>query len=152
MKKFMSILFVLLLFGFIGLLAASFIIDDMTSKNIESTLNSISPPSGTTIEQSVSRTGKITTKNGAVQYYGAILLQSNQPYAVLKGYYEKANKPEQYDVTLISLSDAASYFGPNMPGELRFSHHDSAPDGYYIVYAFGEAQMPFPMFDFRSYF
>lgn len=151
MKKFFSILIVLIIFGAIGALVAGFVVDDLTSKNIESTLNSINPPANSTVVQSVSQTGRITTKVGALQYYGAILVQSSQPLGVVRAHYEVTNKPEDLDVKVIPLSESTATFGNDMDGKLRFSHHDSAPNGYYIVYAFAEGQMPFPMLDYRSY-
>lgn len=149
--KAIKVIIVLLIFAVVGAAVAAIIVDDMTSSNIESALNSIAAPQNTTVDGSVHQTGKLTSDDTVLRYYGAILIKSTTPLGQLRGYYA-ANKPAEIaDINVIALSESKNVLGENFPKELRFSHHDDAAKDYYIVYSFAEGQMPWPMLDFRSY-
>lgn len=148
--KVIKIFFVLIIFAIVGGLVAGYVVDELISKNIESALNDITVPANTTVDSSISKTGKITNQDGGLQFYGAILLQSNEKLGTLRSYY-KSHAPQGIDLEVINLADSKKIFGENMPSELRFGYHDKAPENYYIVYAWGEAQLPYTMLDFRSY-
>ncbi len=148
--KFIRIFFVLIIFAVVGAIVSGFIVDNMIASNIEAALNDIPVPQGTTIEASISKAGKITTTDGGLQFYGAILLQSTQGLGALRSYY-KSRQPEGIDLDVINLKDSKLMLGENMPDDLRFSYRESNPSNCYIVYAWGEPQLPFTMFDIRSY-
>ena len=148
--KAIKIFFVFVIFALVAALVSGFIVDNMIASNIEASLNNIAVPAGTTIESSISRAGKLTTKDGALQFYGAILLQSTQSLGALRSYY-KANQPEGLDLEVINLKDSKMMLGENIPADLRFSYRDANSANCYIVYAWGEPQLPFTMFDIRSY-
>lgn len=152
MKKAFTILFVLFIFAILGLAVSGFVVDEMTSKNVENALNTIAPPANSSVESSVSKTGKIHN-TGAIEYYGAILVQSTQPLGNLRSYYNSNKPAELSNIYVCALADykADPNIGETFPKDLRFGYHDDAPENYYIVYSWGEGQMPFPMFDYRSY-
>ncbi len=153
MKKVISVIIVFVILLVAGAAVTGIVVDNMTSQNIENELKSIELPLNTTIEDSVSRTGKLTGPSSSLEYYGAVLLKSTYPLASLNSHYKAAYKGD-LDIKIISLRDAPDCmdFGADFAPELRFSHHDASPEGYYMVYAFGEGQDPFPMLDYRSYF
>lgn len=150
MKAF-KIILTLLILSFVGLLVTSFVMDELASGSVESQLNAIELPAGASKEASISKTGKLTSKTGALQYYGAILVKSNQSLGEMRSHY-LSRQPNGLTLQIIPLSDAAKTFGTDFDSKLRFNQHDSAPQGYYIIYAFAEPPMPFPMFDYRTYF
>ncbi len=151
MKKFLSILFVFVILAILGAAITGVVVDNITSKNVENELSSIELPDNTTIDSTISRTGKLTVKDGALQFYGAVLLKSSSPYALLQSHYTTEYKGD-LEIKLIPLSTAKAEFGEDFDSALRFGHHDGQPEEYYLLYAFTEGQMPFPMLDYRSYF
>lgn len=155
MKKFLSVFFVVIILGILGAAVAGVLVDNSTSQNVEKEISSIKLPDGATIDASISRTGKLTVKNGALQFYGAILIKSPEPLGLIQSHYKTEYKGDLIpadELKVISLSQAKATFGDDFDPELRFSHHDATPDGYYIVYAFVNGQDPFPMLDYRTYF
>ncbi len=151
MKKIISVILVFVILLITGAAITGVVMDNIASQNVESEIKSIELPLNTTVEGSVSRTGKLTSSSGALEFYGAVLLKSTYPLGQIKSYFS-SNYSGDLDIKVIALSEAPTCFGAEFPPELRFSHHDSAPDGYYIVYAFVDGQDPFPMLDYRSYF
>lgn len=148
--KFVKILIGILIIAIAGALVAGVLVDNKTSSDIENKLKAIELPNATTIESSVSRTGRLSDPNGPMEFYGAILLQSNTDYGSLKAHY-RDRAPEGLNCNVVSLAEAQSTFGSDFPAELRFSYHDKSPEHYYVVYAFGKGEEPFPMLDYRSY-
>lgn len=153
--KFVKIFFGILVLAIVGALLSGILMDNFASSDIESQLKSIEPPANgtktSTIVDSVSRTGKLSDPNGPLEFYGAVLIESNVDYGSIKGYYNDKSTDE-LNIKVVSQKEAEDTFGSDFPKELRFSHHDSAPDGFYIVYAFGKGKDPFPLLDYRAYF
>lgn len=150
MKRFFSVLIVLIILAVLGAAVAGLVVDNMTAQNIENELSSVELPMNTTIVATASRAGKLTSKNGPLEFYGGVLLQSSLPLAQINSHYNAAYKGD-LDIKVISLDQAPGVFGNVFPSELRFGYHDSAPKGYYMVYAFAEGEDPFPMLDYRTY-
>ena len=148
--KVLKIFIAIIILALIGAVIAGVVVDNITSSDIEGKIKAIPVPENTTVDSSVSRTGKLSDPNGPLEFYGAVLLQSNADYGSLKSYYAN-NSPEGLTVQVVSLENAKKELGENFPADLRFSHHDSAPDHYYIAYAFTTGTSPFPMLDYRSY-
>lgn len=149
MKKFFSTFLVILILLAVGTFVTAIIVDNTTSSNIEAELKSIPLPKNTSIEASVSRTGKLTT-HGSLQFYGALFIRSTNSLGELRLYYENNYKGD-LAVNVINFNDARSEFGEEFPEDLRFGYHSSGKN-YYIIYAFGNGQDPFPMLDYRTYF
>lgn len=155
MKKFLSLFFVLIILGVLGIAIAGVLVDNSTSQKVEKEISAIKLPDGATIDATTSGTGKLTVKNGALQFYGAVLIKSSEPLGLIKSHYQKEYKGDlipKEDLMVIPLSQAKGVLGPDFPEDLRFSYHDSAAEGYYMIYAFVNGQDPFPMFDYRTYF
>ena len=150
--KVVKVFLVLVVLALLGALATGFIVDELTSADIESKLKAVEVPTtgGSSISASISRTGKLSDPNGPLEYYGAILLQTKMDYPSVVSYY-KTKSTDDLDIKVVSQEQAKATFGDDFPEDLRFSHHDVSPKGYYIVYAFGKGRDPFPMLDFRSY-
>lgn len=149
--KAIKVFFAILILAIVGAAVAGVLVDNKTSMDIENSIKKIPLPSNTTVDASVSRTGKLRDPNGTLEFYGAVLLQSNNDFGTLRGYY-RDHSPDDLNLKVIKLADAKKQFGSKFPDDLRFSHHDTAPEHYYIVYDFGVGQDPFPMLDYRSYF
>ncbi len=152
--KFVKVLVGILILAIVGALVAGIVVDNITSADIEGKLKAIeTPTSGTktaAIVGSISRTGKLSDPNGPLEFYGAILLETDIDYGALVGYY-RDKSDDDLDIKVVSQEQAKATFGDDFPEDLRFSHHDSAPKGFYIVYAFGRPRDPFTMLDYRSY-
>lgn len=149
--KAIKVLIALILLAVIGCAISGVVVDNFTSMNVETSLKSIPLPENTTVDASISRTGKLTSDYGPLEYYGAILLQSNQSLGGLRSYYS-TKAPEDLDVKIVSLKNVKQSELKDLDPDLRFSHHDNSPDNYYILYSFAEGQDPFPKFDYRTYF
>ena len=138
--KVIKVFIAILILAVVGAAIAGVVVDNLTSAEIEKQIKMIDVPSNTTIDASVSRTGKLSDTNGPLEFYGA-----------LKAYYS-SNSPDGLSIQVVSLEMAKNTFGDKFPEDLRFSHHDNSPKNYYIAYAFGTGQSPFPMMDYRTYF
>ena len=149
--KAIKVIFALILIAVIGAGIVGFFVDNATSKDLTDNLSAIPLPVNTTIEATTHKTGRLNTS--ALQFYGAVLLRSTQPYAKLKSYY-KAKAPADLDYRILRLKDAKT--DPefkDLDPELRFSYHDEMPENYYILYSMTTTgKQPFPMMDYRSYF
>ncbi len=148
-KKFFVTFLVLVVLAAVGTLVAAIIVDNTTSSNIEEELKSIPLPKSTSIQASISRTGKLTG-TGSLQYYGALFLKSNLSLGELQLYYDQNYKGD-LAIKVISFDSAPNEFGENFDKDLRFGYHSSGKN-YYILYAFAAGQEPFPMLDYRTYF
>lgn len=149
--KFLKVFIAILLLGVVAAAISGVVVDNMTSSEIEGQIKAVELPANTSIDASISRTGKLSDPNGPLEFYGAVLLQSTNNYGSLKAHYS-SNSPEGISIQVVSLAQAKQEFGDKFPEDLRFSHHDNAPENYYIAYAFGLGKTPFPMLDYRSYF
>ena len=149
--KVIKVFIAILILAVVGAAIAGVVVDNLTSAEIEKQIKMIDVPSNTTIDASVSRTGKLSDPNGPLEFYGAVLLQSKTDYGSLKAYYS-SNSPDGLSIQVVILEMAKNTFGDKFPEDLRFSHHDNSPKNYYIAYAFGTGQSPFPMMDYRTYF
>ena len=74
--KVVKVFLVLVVLALLGALATGFIVDELTSADIESKLKAVDVPTsgGSSISASISRTGKLSDPNGPLEFYGAILL------------------------------------------------------------------------------
>lgn len=151
MKKFFSTFFVILILAVVVGAIVGLVGDNMNAQGIENELKSINFPTGTTVVSSTSSVGRLTVPNGPLQFYGGVLLQSNESAGELLSLIQ-AKYNGDLDYKLIPLANAPAEFGTDFPSELRFGYHDSAPKGYYLLYAFGEGQDPLPYLDYRFYF
>ncbi len=151
MKKFFATFFVIVIVGIFGCAITGLVADNIKAQNIEKELADVELPTGTTMVTSISRVGRLTVPNGPIQFYGAVLLQSNESAGELLSSFQSKYKGD-LDYKLIPLEEAPEEFGTDFPKDLRFNYHDSAPKGYYMVYAFADGDDPFLYMDYRYYF
>lgn len=132
----------------IGIIACP-VVNDFTAKDIESELNSIPVPTGTTYVKSISASGKVRKNATVVQYYGAVLVQSTLSEDGLAQYY----KQKDPNVFLISQEKGKTVLA-DIDKDLRFGEYDenSTKNSYFILYKWGSGKEPFNLFDYRVMF
>lgn len=123
------------------------IVNDYYAYRIEETLCATSLPENTQLIDAVSKAGKLTGNGNGMQYFGAILIQSELTLKQLEDFYSNYRKNEW------------EYLVANQPSrEISVVEHESlhfseniAGDGYYIVYSWGQGIGVFEMLDMRGH-
>ena len=126
---------VLILFGaiIIGLIAASFVIktqNDKVAKNIVREIKNIPVPEKTSIEDEVCAVGKLSGNGDGMQYFGAVLLKSEE----LQEYYGEYADSKYSDIVARQDNERVEVVEHR---ELRFNT-DIDTEDYYIVYTWGD--------------
>lgn len=90
-----------------------------------------------TIVDSISAAGRFSPFSKEMQYFGAVLVQSNLPQAELEAYLEESLFYKRYNCTVEKQTSAAVSLKNFAFGDLAF---DEFPEGTcYIVYRWGQA-------------
>ena len=141
MKKAMIAIIIL----FIAFIVAVPPINDLLAKNVEKGLLEIALPENTQMVESVSKAGKLVGNGNGMQYFGAMLIKSEQTLEELAAYYADVNAEivvkEQTDQAIECLEHA----------QLSFTAQITEEENYYIVYLFGEGVAPFSQLDLRGH-
>lgn len=137
-------------FVLVALLFMAFVIpisNDLCAYMVEKELLETPLPEQTVLIESISKAGKLTGNGNGMQYFGAMLIQSEQSLEQLSDFYSHYREngweylvavQEGRDISLVELE------------RLRFSQEVSA-DGYYVVYSWGEGIALFEMLDIRGH-
>ena len=121
------------------------IVNDLTAKSIEKQLARVDLPENTELIESLSKAGKLVGNGNGMQYFGAILIRSEQTLEELSAYYshELAN-------VVVERQTAQKIEGVEHE-ELSFITDISQTEDYFIVYLFGDGIAPFLNLDIRGY-
>ena len=105
------------------------IVNNGIALGVEKDLKKLSHPAKTTVVESTSAAGRMVGKGSSVQYFGAVLIQSELSLGELMAYYSELDcVVERQEKAAIRALD----------GELSFRHADYEGN-YFIVYRWGDA-------------
>lgn len=122
------------------------IINDYTSKQVTEDLLQVPLPEKTDVIEEFSRSGKLEGNGNGMQFFGAILIQSDLSLDELNEYYTDYRKT-QWDYIVEEQNtqsiDVIEHGYDSFNAEV-------ASQGYYIVYSWGKGLPPFEYFDLRG--
>ena len=141
MKKAMIFIIILL----VAFMLAVPLVNDFFAKNVENSLLEIALPENTQMVESVSKAGKLVGNGNGMQYFGAMLIKSEQTLEELSAYYVDVNA----DIVVKKQTSQAMECVEH--AQLSFTTQVTDTDNYYIVYLFGEGLAPFSQLDIRGH-
>ena len=142
--KLVGILVVVVLIG--GVISISFINNNIAYK-VEKELCETPLPEKTELIESISRAGKLTGNGNGMQYFGAILIQSELSLKELDDYYSDHRSNEwEY---LVETQEGQSIEVIEHKA-LQFSE-EIEDGGYYIVYSWGSGNSLLKELDIRGH-
>ena len=129
-----------------GVISISFINNNIAYK-VEKALCETPLPEKTELIESISRAGKLTGNGNGMQYFGAILIQSELSLKELDDYYSDYRSNEwEY---LVKIQEGQSIEGIDH-GTLQFAE-EIKDRGYYIVYSWGSGNSLLDELDIRGH-
>ena len=144
MKKVLIPLVVVIVL-FVGFIVSIPLVNDNTAKTVEKKLSEIVLPDNTEMIESLSKAGKLVGNGNGMQYFGAILLRSEQSLDELSAYYlhklPDAVVKEQKSQKIECIEH----------GELSFKSSFTEKGDYFIVYLFDSGIYPFSDLDIRGH-
>ena len=144
MKK-VLIPFVIVIVLFVGFIVSVHLVNDHTARTVERKLSEAALPDNTERLESLSKAGKLVGNGNGMQYFGAILIRSEQSLDELYAHYVQkipdAVVKEQTSQTIECIEH----------GDLSFKTHISETENYFIVYLFGNGHYPFSDLDIRGH-
>ena len=142
-KKIVLIAVVIVLF--IGFAVSVPMVNDFSAKNVEKSLVEITLPENTQMVESISKTGKLVGNGNGMQYFGAMLIQSELTKEELSDYYSGINADIIVKVQKTQKIECVEH------AQLSFTTQITDTENYYIVYLFGEGITPFAELDLRGH-
>ena len=123
------------------------LINNHTAYKVEKKLCETPLPEKTELIESISRAGKLTGNGNGMQYFGAILIQSELSLKELDDYYSDYRSNEwEY---LVKIQEGQSIEGIDH-GTLQFAE-EIKDRGYYIVYSWGSENSLLDELDIRGH-
>ena len=123
------------------------LINNHTAYKVEKELCETPLPEKTELIESISRAGKLTGNGNGMQYFGAILIQSELSLKELDDYYSDYRSNEwEY---LVKIQEGQSIEGIDH-GTLQFAE-EIKDRGYYIVYSWGSGNSLLDELDIRGH-
>ena len=123
------------------------LINNHTAYKVEKKLCETPLPEKTELIESISRAGKLTGNGNGMQYFGAILIQSELSLKELDDYYSDYRSNEwEY---LVKIQEGQSIEGIDH-GTLQFAE-EIKDRGYYIVYSWGSGNSLLDELDIRGH-
>ena len=140
MKKIIPIILLVVIFA----VSVPFI-NDFSAKNVENSLLEIALPENTQMVESVSKAGKLVGNGNGMQYFGAMLIKSEQTLEELTAYYADV------DAEIVVKAQTSQEIACLEHEQLSFTAEITEEENYYIVYLFGEGLAPFSQLDLRGH-
>ena len=123
------------------------LINNHTAYKVKKELCETPLPEKTELIESISRAGKLTGNGNGMQYFGAILIQSELSLKELDDYYSDYRSNEwEY---LVKIQEGQSIEGIDH-GTLQFAE-EIKDRGYYIVYSWGSGNSLLDELDIRGH-
>ena len=123
------------------------LINNHTAYKVEKELCETPLPEKTELIESISRAGKLTGNGNGMQYFGAILIQSELSLKELDDYYSDYRSNEwEY---LVKIQEGQSIEGIDH-GTLQFAE-EIKDRSYYIVYSWGSGDSLLDELDIRGH-
>jgi hypothetical protein len=95
--------------------------------------------------ESISKAGKLVGNGNGMQYFGAMLIKSEQTLEELAAYYADVNAEIVVKVQNSQAIECLEH------AQLSFATEITEEENYYIVYLFGEGLAPFSQLDIRGH-
>lgn len=133
---------VVLLIGFVVSIP---LVNDFSAKRVEKQLMEISPPDHTQMVESLSKAGKLVGNGNGMQYFGAVLIRSDQTLEELFVYYCQKNP------AIVVKEQKTQKIEWVEHENLSFHTNITDAEDYYIVYMFGSGIAPFSQLDIRGH-
>lgn len=140
MKKIIPIILLIVVFA-----GSVPFVNDFFAKNVENSLVEIALPENTQMVESVSKAGKLVGNGNGMQYFGAMLIKSEQTLEELAAYYADVNAEIVVKVQTSQAIECLEH------AQLSFTTEITEEENYYIVYLFGEGLAPFSQLDIRGH-
>ena len=141
----------LIIYGCLGIVLCFIMLipiaNDLCAYMVEKELRETSLPEQTVLIESISKAGKLTGNGNGMQYFGAILVQSEQTLEQLDDFYSHHRKNEWEYLVAVQAGHDISFIELE---RLCFSQEVS-DDGYYIVYSWGQGIELLEMLDIRGH-
>lgn len=129
----------------IGFIVSIPLVNDRTAKYAEKQLVEVALPDNTEMIESISKAGKLVGNGNGMQYFGAILIRSEQSLDELSVYYLQ----KMPDVVVKEQKSQAIECVEH--GELSFKTPITETKDYFIVYLFDSGISPFSDLDIRGH-
>lgn len=133
---------VVLLIGFVVSIP---LVNDFSAKRVEKQLAEISLPDHTQMVESLSKAGKLVGNGNGMQYFGAVLIRSEQTLEELFVYYSQKNP------AIVVKEQKTQKIEWVEHENLSFHTNITDTEEYYIVYMFGSGIAPFSQLDIRGH-
>lgn len=144
MKKILIplVIVIVLLVGFIVSIP---LVNDRTAKEVEKQLVEVALPDNTEMIESLSKAGKLVGNGNGMQYFGAILIRSEQSLDELSAWYLRKLPNAVVKEQKLQAIECVEH------GELSFKTQITETDDYFIVYLFDSGICPFSDLDIRGH-
>ena len=123
------------------------IVNDISAKRIIANIESVPLPQDTQVAEQFSQAGKLVGNGNGMQFFGAILIESELPLEDLDKHYSLYREtPWDY---IVELQDTQNV---DVIEHGTFSFETDVSNGkFYIVYSWGNGISPFQDFDLRGH-
>lgn len=145
--KVLGVIVLILVISITVLLAAAPLVNDHVAEKTVKELVDLPLPENTEYIESVCKAGKLIGCGNGMQYFGAILIQSELSYEELAAYYSNFAEHDWECVVENQVSAEIRIAGEGV----TFFSTDVEGDNYYIVYSWGSNKTIFHGFDIRGH-
>lgn len=145
--KVLGVIVLILVISITVLLAAAPLVNDHVAEKTVKELVDLPLPENTEYIESVCKAGKLIGCGNGMQYFGAILIQSELSYEELAAYYSNFAEHDWECVVENQVSAEIRIAGEGV----TFFSTDVEGDNYYIVYSWGSNKTIFHDFDIRGH-
>ncbi|MDE5695845.1 MAG: hypothetical protein K2I96_00280 [Lachnospiraceae bacterium] len=145
--KVLGVIVLILVISITVLLAAAPLVNDHVAEKTVKKLVDLPLPENTEYIESVCKAGKLIGCGNGMQYFGAILIQSELSYEELAAYYSNFAEHDWECVVENQVSAEIRIAGEGV----TFFSTDVEGDNYYIVYSWGSNKTIFHGFDIRGH-
>lgn len=125
------------------------LINNHIASSTKKELLEVSLPAKTELIDDLSSAGKLIGNGNGMQFFGAILIQSELTLEELNQYYSKYRKNEWSYIVEKQASDRIDFLMGNL--KFRALKADEALSNHYIVYSWGSSDYPLSEFDIRGH-
>ena len=147
MKKLIGIFFLCIFCALLFLFASVPFINDQIAEEVKNDLIALPLPEKTQLVDSLSRAGKLVGNGNGMQYFGAILIQSDLTQEELKNYYQKYAENEW---TVVVKKQTGNFIEEVEHGGIRFTRGEDGVN-YYIISSWGDSDYFLRDFDLRAH-
>lgn len=124
------------------------LVNNYSARSLQNRLTALPLPPSTEYIESLSSAGKLTGNGNGMQFFAALLIQSDLSAAELNTFYS-TYRQNDWDCLVLPQS------GRDVPliehADLAFTHDLSPQESYYIVYSWGDGIAPFACLDLRGH-